>query len=157
MTNSAVDENGAWNYDRRLLAVGGLLLMAWGLTVWPLGFLPAPWFADTVLHFIFGCGLTLVLAATVPRRDDLLALTVAAIGVLWEPAEWWWFYCDTLPDTAGLLPRTAAFAAGEMGYGTGRCTLEWFSRWMTGHDTIKDIGYVWLGPLTTLVWIGRYR
>ena len=97
MTNVACDQDGNWRINRRLLAVSAVVLGVAIIAVFPLRVFPSPWFADSVLHFSGGLALTLGLAAIVPRRDDLLALLVIVLGILWEPVEAFHYGRDTLP------------------------------------------------------------
>ena len=137
-TDSARGPNGQRQVDSWLLALAALLLTVTVLAVFPLRLLPAPWWADSVLHFGSGTAITLGFAAVIPRRDDAIALAVAVIGFLWEPAEWTYFACE--------LPVMPA-----------ECTAETLAEWMRSNDTQKDIVLVALGALVTLLGLGRYQ
>jgi len=135
-TDHARDDAGQWQVDRRLLAAGSGLLGVLILAVWPVDLVPPFLHDDALLHLFSGVAITLALAATIPRRDDAIAATVALIGVLWEPFEWWLFRCYR---------------------GIGDCTAVTFREWMTGQDTLADMTLVALGSLVALVLIGRYE
>jgi len=147
----------SWRKRRVVLFGGGVCLMLWGVAVFPLRLLPWFWVSDTVLHFIFGAGLTLVAAALVRGRDDVLACCMITLGIVWEPVECWYFYCDTVDHADGLVPRLVVAAGGEFGFGVNRCTANGFARWMMGDNTVKDMGYVALGSVVALVGTGRYE
>jgi len=83
-----------------------------------------------------GAALTLLFAALIPREDHLIALAVAAIGVVWEPVEWYYFRCVA---------------------GSGTCGRASLREWMLGQDTLADMTLVALGALVALIVIGRYN
>ncbi|WP_136687677.1 hypothetical protein [Halorhabdus amylolytica] len=130
MTDAARGPDGKWRINRTLLGASAVALGVAIVAVFPLRVVPSPWFADSLLHFSGGLALTLGLAAIVPRRDDLLALLVVLLGVLWEPVEAVHYGRDTLPAMAD---------------------------WMTNNDTLKDMSLVAVGALVALVAIGRYE
>jgi len=134
--NSAVDEYGEWRVDRRLLVAGSALLAVAVIAVWPVDVVPGFVHDDALIHFTSGVALTLALAAIVPRADHIIAASVAVIGVLWEPLEWWLFRCHQ---------------------GVGSCTEASFYNWMLGQDTLADMTLVALGALVALIAIGRYE
>lgn len=136
MSNCAVDANGDWRVDRRLLAASAAVLSGLILAVWPVNLIPGFLHDDAVIHFSSGVALTLGLAALIPVRDDLLGLMVAIAGVVWEPFEWWWVRC-------------------HLEYGT--CVQSSLTEWMSGQDTLADMALVALGALVALRLIGRYR
>ena len=133
--NSAVDDGGRWRVDRRLLALGGALLGLVVVAVWPVDVVPSYVHDDATMHFAAGAALTLLFAALIPREDHLIALAVAAIGVVWEPVEWYYFRCVA---------------------GSGTCGRASLREWMLGQDTLADMTLVALGALVALVAIGRY-
>lgn len=135
MTDSARSETGAWRIDRWLLATAAVVLGIGVLGVFPLRVTPAFVHDDALLHFVSGVSLTLAFAATVPRRDDLLAALVATTGVLWEPVEWWFFAC----------------------WRPGTCTTGDLAAWLTAEDTLLDVALVALGAAVALRAIGRWR
>ena len=135
--NSAVDANGQWRVDRRLLALGSVLLSVAVVVIWPVDIAPDFVHDDAVMHLTSGVALTLALAATIPRRDDLLALAVASLGILWELVEWWLFRC-------------------YWGPGDG-CSMSTLTAWLLKEDTLADMTLVALGALAPLIVIGRYK
>jgi len=134
--NSAVDGEGQWRVDRRLLALGSVLLGLVVVAVWPVAVVPSYVHDDATVHFVSGVALTLFFAALIPREDHLIALAVATIGMLWEPLEWWLFRCYQ---------------------GIGTCEGASLQEWMLGQDTLADMTLVALGALVALIATGRYN
>jgi len=130
VTDAARDADGNWRINRRVLAAGAVVLGIGVVAVFPLRLLPSPWFADSILHLSSGIALTLGLSAIVPRRDDVLALAVIVLGIVWEPVEAIHFGTETL---SGMID------------------------WLSGNDTLKDMSLVTVGALVALVGTGRYE
>lgn len=72
-------------------ALGGLLAGVTVLLIFPLYVVPDVPHNDALAHVLAGVALTLFASAIIPRRDDLILLAVFLVGVIWEPAEAYWF------------------------------------------------------------------
>jgi len=158
--DSARDVYGNWRLNRQLIRYlflfASIAIGSFVVSVFPARviFPSPPSYMDSVLHFSAGICATLFFAAVLPARDDLLAVVVMILGILFEPTEWWFYWCNVAD--APFLERVSMLLTGDIGLGQGKCTSEGFKRWISGDDTIKDMTLVALGSLLTLATIGRY-